>query len=72
MEDIRHTPKYNKLYKQRSETIERVFADAKELHTLRFTRFKGIERNRNFLYLLFSCMNLKKFVISYIRIAYFY
>ncbi len=60
-EHIRHTTKYKEIYKRRSETIERVFADAKELHTLRFTKFKGIERNRNFLYLLFSCMNLKKF-----------
>ncbi len=60
LEDIRHNFKYKELYKKRSETIERVFADAKELHNLRFTRFKGIKRNKDFLYLLFSCMNLKK------------
>ncbi len=60
LEDIRHTFKYKELYKKRSETIERVFADAKELHNLRYTRFKGIKRNKDFLYLLFSCMNLKK------------
>ncbi len=61
LEDIRHDLDYKKIYKKRSETIERVFADAKELHTLRYTRFKGIDRNKNFLYLLFSCMNLKKY-----------
>ncbi len=60
LEDIRHNFEYRKLYKKRSETIERVFADAKELHNLRYTRFKGIKRNKDFLYLLFSCMNLKK------------
>ena len=31
VEDIRHTPKYQKLYERRKETIERVFADAKEI-----------------------------------------
>lgn len=60
LEDIRHTFTYKKLYKKRSETIERIFADAKELHNLRYTRFKGIKRNQDFLYLLFACMNLKK------------
>ncbi len=29
-DDARYTPKYQDLYKQRKETIERVFADAKE------------------------------------------
>ncbi len=28
---------------------------------MRYTRFKGIRKNRNFLYLLFACMNLKKY-----------
>ncbi len=64
LEDIRHTPKYKDIYDDRKETIERVFADGKELHTLRYTKFKGLERNRNFLYLLFSCMNLKKLAIK--------
>ncbi len=29
-DDVRYTPQYQKLYKRRKETIERVFADAKE------------------------------------------
>src|SRR5699024_3033747 len=31
-EDVRHTPEYRDLYYLRKETIERVFADAKEKH----------------------------------------
>ena len=30
-EDIRHTPRYKVLYEKRKETIERVFADAKDV-----------------------------------------
>ncbi len=37
LEDIRHNFEYKELYKKRSETIERVFVDAKELHNLRYT-----------------------------------
>lgn len=33
-EDIRHTPEYQDLYDLRKETIERVFADAKEKHAI--------------------------------------
>ena len=36
-EDIRHTPQYKELYEKRKETIERVFADAKEKHSTRYT-----------------------------------
>ncbi len=41
LEDIRHNFEYKEFYKKRSETIERVFADAKELHNFRYARFKG-------------------------------
>lgn len=30
VEDIRYTPEYKEMYERRKETIERVFADAKE------------------------------------------
>ena len=48
------------LYKQRGETIERVFADAKEKHGMRYTRLRGLRRVHHHLTLLFACMNLKK------------
>lgn len=48
------------LYKKRSETIERVFADAKEKHGMRYTRYRGLGKIQHYLTLLFACMNLKK------------
>lgn len=47
-------------YKKRKEIIERVFADAKVKHGLRFTQFRGLARLRMQALLTFSCMNLKK------------
>jgi transposase len=59
-EDIRHHLQYRELYKQRGETIERVFADAKEKHGMRYTRLRGLRRVHHHLTFLFACMNLKK------------
>lgn len=59
-EDIRHTPEYQALYKLRSQTIERVFADAKEKHHMRYTQYRGIQKIEMELNLLFASMNLKK------------
>ncbi len=62
-EDIRHTPKYKALYERRKETIERVFADAKEKHAMRFTLFRGLAQVTNWVRLKFAAMNLKKYAI---------
>ncbi|AJW69372.1 hypothetical protein PPE_06590 [Paenibacillus polymyxa E681] len=43
MRENRLTSSGKKLYKRRKETIERSFADAKELHGLRYCRLRGIE-----------------------------
>ena len=59
-EDIRQTPKYADLYKLRKEKIERVFADAKEKHAMRYTPYKGLEQVTNWVRLKFATMNLKK------------
>jgi len=59
-EDYRHTPKYRDIYKLRSETIERVFADAKEKHAMRYTQLRGLQRVKMQVTLTFACMNLKK------------
>lgn len=59
-EDIRHTPKYAELYKKRKETIERVFADAKERHGMRYTYYRGLAQVTNWVKLKFAAMNLKK------------
>lgn len=60
-EDARHTPIYQKMYKARKETIERVFADAKERHGMRYTRYTSLAQVKNWVKLKFAAMNLKKF-----------
>ena len=59
-EDVRYTPEYQELYRKRKETIERVFADAKEKHAMRYTRYKGLTQTANWVRLKFAAMNLKK------------
>lgn len=59
-EDARHTLKYKALYKVRQEKIERVFADAKEKHGMRYTNYRGLTQVTNWVKLKFAAMNLKK------------
>ena len=59
-DDARYTPKYQKLYKRRKETIERIFADAKEKHAMRYTQYRGLAQVTNWVKLKFAAMNLKK------------
>ena len=59
-EDFRHSPAGRESYCLRSRTIERVFADAKEKHGMRYTLHKGLDRVRNWVRLKFAAMNLKK------------
>lgn len=61
-EHIRHTDWGKALYRKRSETIERVFADAKDKHNMRYTHLRGNRKLRMAALLTFSCMNLKKLV----------
>lgn len=63
VEDIRHSDGIREIYSKRSETIERVFADAKELHGLRYTQYRGLAKLKMELALKFACMNLKKLAI---------
>lgn len=60
-DDARYTPHYQELYKKRKETIERVFADAKEKHAMRYTPYRGLTQVQNWVKLKFAAMNLKKF-----------
>lgn len=61
--DTRFKIGYKEKYARRKETIERVFADGKENHGLRFTRYKGTKRVHYSLLLTFAFMNLKKLAI---------
>ncbi len=70
-EDIRHTPQYKALYAKRKETIERVFADAKEKHAMRYTNFRGLSQVTNWVRLKFAAMNLKKYAVHRWKHLYF-
>jgi hypothetical protein len=49
-----------RLYKARSQTIERSFADAKELHGYRYCRLRGLERVQEQALLTAGAQNIKK------------
>jgi len=59
-EDVRHSRFGKGIYGLRSQTIERVFGDAKEKHSMRYTQLRGRQRLRMQVLLTFACMNLKK------------
>ncbi len=63
VEEIRHTIGSKEIYNKRKETIERIFADCKESHCLRFTRLRGLNKNQHQVLNIFSCHNLKKMAI---------
>ena len=60
MDEIRHTPEWKEIYPRRKESIERVFADCKEHHTLRYTRLRGLQKNQHQSLMIFACYNLKR------------
>ena len=59
-EDLRHHHEIKEVYNRRKETIERVFADAKEKHGMRWTTLRGIKKLSMQAMLTFAAMNLKK------------
>jgi transposase len=59
-EEFRRTPDGKASYSRRKETIERVFADAKEKHALRYTHLRGLARVTAWTGFKFAAMNLKK------------
>ena len=63
VEAIRKTDLGKALYSMRKETIERVFADAKEKHAMRYTHHRGLARVTRWVKLKFAAMNLKKLAI---------
>ena len=79
VEQIRKTQRAKDIYAQRKETIERVFADAKEKHAMRYTHHRGLAAVTRWVRLKFAAMNLKKtgkLELEQLRffsnIAYFY
>jgi transposase len=63
VEMIRKTSYQEKYYSLRKQTIERVFADAKDKHGCRYTRYRGLHKVQDYSYLLFAAMNMKKMAL---------
>ena len=50
-------------YAMRQQTIESVFADAKEKHAMRYTHHRGLTAVTRWVKLKFAAMNLKKLAV---------
>lgn len=59
-ERLRLTEPVKVIYARRKETIERIFADAKEKHGMRWTTLRGLKKLSMQAMLIFTSMNLKK------------
>ncbi|MGB0943253.1 MAG: transposase, partial [Marinomonas sp.] len=49
-----------RIYKRRKETVERSFADAKELHGYRYARFRGQPKVQAQALMTAAAQNIKK------------
>ena len=56
----RLTPEGKVIYKRRKETVERSFADAKQLHGYRYARYTGLNRVQDQCLLVAAAQNIKK------------
>lgn len=61
VDEYRHELDVIEVYKTRPQHVERIFADAKMKHGLRYTLFKGQRRVSSEIGLVFATMNLKKY-----------
>jgi hypothetical protein len=59
-EEVRHSDVGRWIYSLRKETIERVFADGKEKHGMRYTQYRGLPAVTGWVKLKYAAMNLKK------------
>ena len=66
-EDVRHSSLGKKTYSLRSQTIERVFADAKEKYGMRYTYHKGLAQVSKWVRLKFAAMNLKNWHFGVVK-----
>ena len=63
----RLTPYGKKIYKRRQETVERSFADAKQLHGHRYARFRSLIRVKGQCLLAAATQNIKKIALEMIK-----
>jgi len=55
------------IYQRRKETVERSFADAKQLHGHRYARMRGLKNVREQCLLAATCQNIKKLALLFSR-----
>ena len=60
VEHLRHRQDVKQIYAKRKETVERVFADAKEKHGMRWTNLRGLKKLSMQAMLIYNAMNFKK------------
>ena len=65
----RLTEEGRRIYQRRKETIERSFADGKELHGQRYVRMRGLLRAQEQCLLSAACQNMKKIALLLSRKA---
>ncbi len=64
----RLTPWGKSVYKRRKETVERSFADAKQLHGHRYARFRSLTRVQTQCLLAAAAQNIKKIAMALTKI----
>ena len=70
-ENVRHSPIGKVTYALRSQTIKRVFADAKEKHALRLYPYRWLPAVTAWVKLKFAAMNLKNLAIhNWLRLLF--
>ena len=59
----RHEARGRSIYPRRKETVERSFADSKQLHGHRYARMRGLAQVREQCLLAAACQNMKKIAL---------
>ena len=63
IKEHRYEERGKRIYKRRKETVERSFADAKELHNHRYARMRGLAKVAEQCLLAAACQNIKKIAL---------
>ncbi|WP_038013164.1 transposase, partial [Terasakiella pusilla] len=58
------------IYKRRKETVERSFADAKQLHGHRYARLRGLTKVKEQCLMAATAQNIKKIALILARLRF--
>ena len=70
MNEIRLSAQGKKIYARRKETVERSFADAKQLHGHRYARFRGLTRVMQQCFMAATAQNMKKIALHLWKVVF--